>query len=123
MAAFKRCDQCGRTVAWSDLQERRTWLELHWDDLGEDNPEQVWDFCSWECLVGYGFGRRHAPASDLIHEVCDHLAASGIPEEEIIATLERERARRQSHQTTVQRDVRQLLEELERRSRTDWPSD
>ena len=35
MAAFKRCDQCGRTVAWSDLQERRTWLELHWDDLGE----------------------------------------------------------------------------------------
>ena len=26
-----RCDGCGRTVAWSDTQERRTWLELHWD--------------------------------------------------------------------------------------------
>ena len=35
MAAFKQCDGCARAVSWNDSQERRTWLELHWDVLEE----------------------------------------------------------------------------------------
>ena len=62
MGAYKRCDYCGRTVNWNDIQERRTWLELHWDVLDDGHPEQVWDFCSWDCAVNFGLSRRPSPA-------------------------------------------------------------
>ena len=63
MGAFKRCDYCGRTVNWNDVQERRTWLELHWDVLDEGHPEQVWDFCCWDCAVNFGLSRRKGPSA------------------------------------------------------------
>lgn len=117
MAAFKRCDYCGRTVNWNDLQERRTWLELHWDALDEGQPEQVWDFCSWDCMVNFGLGRKRAPASDLVRELGDRLLAAGAREDEFLAALEQEKVRRQSRHASAQDEVRSLLEELERQSR------
>src|SRR5205814_2380274 len=75
MGAFKRCDYCGRTVNWNDVQERRTWLELHWDVLDEGHPEQVWDFCSWDCAVNFGLSRRKGPVGDLVRELGDRVVA------------------------------------------------
>ena len=114
MGAFKRCDYCGRTVNWNDVQERRTWLELHWDVLDEGHPEQVWDFCSWDCAVNFGLGRRKGPVGDLVRELGDRVMAAGASEEDYLGALDQERTRREQRRSAVQRDVRSLLEELER---------
>ena len=114
MGAFKRCDYCGRTVNWNDVQERRTWLELHWDVLDEGHPEQVWDFCAWDCCVNFGLARRKGPVGDLVRELGDRLMASGAPEDDYLTALDQERSRREQRRSAAQRDVRSLLEELER---------
>src|SRR4029079_16637056 len=84
LGAFKRCDYCGRTVNWNDVQERRTWLELHWDVLDEGHPEQVWDFCCWDCAVNFGLSRRKGPVGDLVRELGDRVMAAGAVEDEYI---------------------------------------
>ena len=114
MGAFKRCDYCGRTVNWNDLQERRTWLELHWDILDEGHPEQVWDFCCWDCVLNFGLGRRRGPAAEMLRELGDRLLATGTAEEDYLEALEQEKKRRETHRNDAQRQVRSLLEELER---------
>jgi hypothetical protein len=114
MGAYKRCDYCGRTVNWNDVQERRTWLELHWDVLDEGHPEQVWDFCSWDCGVNFGLSRRKGPVGDLVRELGDRVMATGASEEDYLGALDQERSRREQRRSDVQRDVRSLLEELER---------
>jgi hypothetical protein len=119
MAAFKRCDHCARTVGWNDAQERRTWLELHWDVLDDGHPEQVWDFCSWDCCVNFGLSRRRGPVSDLVRDFGDRVIAAGTAEEDYLSALDQERARCEQRRTAAQRDVRQLLDELERTARGD----
>jgi hypothetical protein len=114
MGAYKRCDYCGRTVNWNDAQERRTWLELHWDVLDEGHPEQVWDFCTWDCTVNFGLSRRKGPVLDLVRELGDRVMAAGALEEDYLGALDQERSRREQRRTAVQRDVRSLLEDLER---------
>lgn len=114
MGAFKRCDYCGRTVNWNDMQERRTWLELHWDILDEGHPEQVWDFCSWDCVLNFGLGRRRGQAAELLRELGDRLLSSGTNEDDYLSALEQERKRRESNRNFTQNQVRSLLEELER---------
>jgi hypothetical protein len=114
MGAFKRCDYCGRTVNWNDVQERRTWLELHWDVLDEGHPEQVWDFCCWDCTVNFGLSRRKGPVGDLVRELGDRVMAAGALEDDYLKALDQERARREQRRSTAQREVRSLLEELER---------
>lgn len=114
MGAFKRCDYCARTVNWNDLQERRTWLELHWDILDEGHPEQVWDFCCWDCVLNFGLGRRRGTAVELVRELGDRLLASGTAEEDYVTALEQEKKRRETHRDDAQSQVRSLLDELER---------
>jgi hypothetical protein len=114
MGAYKRCDYCGRTVNWNDAQERRTWLELHWDVLDEGHPEQVWDFCTWDCTVNFGLSRRKGPVVDLVRELGDRVMAAGALEDDYLNALDQERSRREQRRTAVQRDVRSLLEELEK---------
>ncbi len=123
MGAYKRCDYCGRTVNWNDVQERRTWLELHWDVLDDGHPEQVWDFCSWDCTVNFGFARRKGPVDDLVRELGDRLMAAGAPEDDYLTALDQERSRREQRRTAAQRDVRSLLEQLERGARGDSKGD
>ena len=117
MGAFKRCDYCSRTVGWNDAQERRTWLELHWDILDEAHPEQVWDFCSWDCCVNFGLSRRNGPVSDLVREFGDRVLASGAVEDDYLSALEQERTRREEKRSAAQRDMRSLLDEIERTTR------
>ena len=112
MAAFKQCDGCARAVSWNDSQERRTWLELHWDVLEDEHPEQVWDFCSWDCLVSFGLARRRGPIGDLVRDLGERLMANGVTQEDYLAALERERQRGQERLVTHQ-DVRSLLEQLD----------
>jgi hypothetical protein len=115
MGAFKQCDGCGRTVAWSDTQERRTWLELHWDTLEDEPPDQAWDFCAWDCLVSFGLGRRRAPVGDLVRDLGERLLATGVSQQDYLAALEAERQRRQERLVT-HGDVRSLLEQWERQN-------
>ena len=123
MGAYKRCDYCGRTVNWNDVQERRTWLELHSDVLDDGHPEQVWDFCSWDCTVNFGLARRKGPVDDLVRELGDRLMAAGAPEDDYLTALDQERTRRQQRQSAAQRDVRSLLEQLERGARGETKGD
>ena len=102
MGAYKRCDYCGRTVNWNDIQERRTWLELHWDVLDDGHPEQVWDFCSWDCAVNFGLARRKGPVDDLVRELGDRLMAAGAPEDDYLSALEVERTRRHQRRQNVE---------------------
>jgi hypothetical protein len=113
MAAFKQCDGCGRTVGWNDTQERRTWLELHWDVIEDDHPEQVWDFCSWDCVVTFTLARRRGPVGDLVRDLGERLLAAGVTQEDYLAAIERERERTRERLVTSQ-DVRSLLEQLDR---------
>jgi hypothetical protein len=113
MAAFKQCDACGRTVGWNDSQERRTWLELHWDVLEDEHPEQVWDFCSWDCVVNFGLARRRGPVGDLLRDLGERLMAAGVTQEDYQTALDRERQRGSERLVTSQ-DVRSLLEQLDR---------
>ena len=114
MGAFKRCDYCGRTVNWNDVQERRTWLELHWDVLDEGHPEQVWDFCCWDCAVNFGLGRARGRLVTWSGKLGDRVMAAGAVEDEYLSALDQERTRREQRRSAAQRDVRSLLEELER---------
>ena len=113
MGAFKQCDGCGRTVGWNDSQERRTWLELHWDVLEDKHPEQVWDFCSWYCMVHFGLARRRGPVADLVRNLGERLLAAGVTQEDYLAALERERRLGEERLVTRQ-DVRSLLDQLDR---------
>jgi len=112
MAAYKQCDACGRTVGWNDNQERRTWLELHWDVLEDEHPEQVWDFCSWDCMVNFGLARRRGPVGDLLRDLGERLLAAGVTQEDYQNALDRERLRGRERLVTSQ-DVRSLLEQLD----------
>ena len=115
MGAFKQCDGCGRTVTWGDTQERRTWLELHWDTLEDEPPDQAWDFCSWDCLVNFGLGRRRGAVGDLVRDLGERLLSSGVTQEEYLGALEDERQRRQERLVT-HNDVRSLLDQWERQN-------
>jgi hypothetical protein len=112
MGAFKQCDGCGRTVGWNDSQERRTWLELHWDVLEDEHPEQVWDFCSWDCMVNFGLARRRGPMGDLVRDLGERVMAAGVTQEDYLDALERERRRGEERLITRQ-NVRSLLEQLD----------
>ena len=79
MGAFKRCDYCGRTVSWNDIQERRTWLELHWDVLDDGHPEQVWDFCPGTVPSISAWPGARARSGDMVRELGDRLMAAGRP--------------------------------------------
>ena len=54
---------------------------------------------------------------DLVRELGDRLMAAGAPEDDYLSALEIERTRRHQRRQNAQRDVRNLLEELERGAR------